>query len=409
MATRILFITQWFDPEPTIKGLIFAQALLRLGFEVEVVTGFPNYPGGKIYPGYKISVLKREFVDGVHITRLPLYPSHSGSAAGRIANYVSFGVSALIYCLFAARRPDVVYAYHPPLTVGIIAALIRLFRRIPVVCDVQDIWPDTLRTTGMFSSRTGLRVVSKICGWVYRTVDHLVVLSPGFKRLLIERGVPGEKIDVIYNWCNEVALQAPTASVPREFPKNDMFRILYAGNIGKAQALHAVLDAAKLLETKAPNIVFIFLGQGVELHRLQLRAKAEKLSNILFLSGVPMSEVGAILRSADALLVHLKKDPLFEITIPSKTQAYMAIGKPILMAVNGDAAQLVIEGGCGIVAESENASAIAAAAETLAACDAGRLRSMSERAKRFYSEKLALDVGVQCFERIFLRLAHGSR
>jgi colanic acid biosynthesis glycosyl transferase WcaI len=409
MSTRILLITQWFDPEPTVKGLIFARALLGLGFEVEVVTGFPNYPGGRVYPGYKISMVKREVIDGVHVTRLALYPSHSGSSLGRILNYVSFGASVLIYCLFGAKRANVIYAYHPPLTVGIVAALIRWFRHIPVVCDIQDMWPDTLRTTGMFSNRFGLEVVSKICKWVYRNVDHLVVLSPGFKRLLMERGVPAHKIDVIYNWCSEDTLHAPVAHIPKDFPTDDKFRILYAGNMGKAQALYAVLDAAKILETRTPNIVFIFLGEGIERHHLQRQAKDEKSNNIVFIAGVPMRDVGAFLKNADALLVHLKKDPLFEITIPSKTQAYMAIGKPILMAVGGDAAQLVVESGCGVIAESENASAIAAAAETLARCDVDRLRSMADKAQSYYNEKLALDVGVRCFERIFLKLAEAAR
>lgn len=409
MTTRILLITQWFDPEPTVKGLIFARALQRSGFEVEVVTGFPNYPGGKLYPGYKISLLKREVVDGVHITRLPLYPSHSGNALGRICNYLSFGASALVYCLFGARRPDVIYAYHPPLTVAIAASLMRLFTRTPVICDVQDLWPDTLKTTGMLSSRTALAVLSKICDWVYRNVDHVVVLSPGFRRLLIERGVPENKIDVIYNWCDEDALCAPVSGAPKDFPKADMFRILYAGNIGKAQALSAVLDAAKLLETRAPKVLFIFLGKGVELRNLEFRVKNEELKNVIFLAGVPMSDVGAFLHNADALLVHLKRDPLFEITIPSKTQAYMAIGKPILMAVMGDAAQLVLDSGCGVIAESENASAIADAAAMLAEFEASKLRSMADKAKQFYSDKLALDIGVRCFEGIFLKLAERRR
>ena len=121
MATKVLLLTQWFDPEPTFKGLVFARELVRQGFEVEVVTGFPNYPGGKLYPGYKVRWLQRELIDGVRITRVPLYPSHDQSALGRILNYLSFATSATIYSIFGAKRPDVIYAYHPPLTTGIAA------------------------------------------------------------------------------------------------------------------------------------------------------------------------------------------------------------------------------------------------------------------------------------------------
>ena len=127
MATRVLLFTQWFDPEPTFKGLVFARELVRQGFEVEVLTGFPNYPGGKVYPGYKIKWLQRETIDGVAITRVPLYPSHDTSALGRVFNYLSFSFSALLYGLFKAKKPDVIYAYHPPLTTGITAVLLRFF------------------------------------------------------------------------------------------------------------------------------------------------------------------------------------------------------------------------------------------------------------------------------------------
>ena len=144
MARRILLITQWFDPEPTFKGIVFARELVRQGFEVEVLTGFPNYPSGKIYPGYQLRWLQRETIDGVQVTRVPLYPSHDNSAIRRVANYTSFAAAALVYGLFGAKRADVIYAYQPPLTVGVTAALLRLLRRIPVVYDIQDMWPDTL-------------------------------------------------------------------------------------------------------------------------------------------------------------------------------------------------------------------------------------------------------------------------
>lgn len=119
MAKRILFVTQWFDPEPTFKGLLFAKALAEAGFEVEVVTGFPNYPGGKLYPGYKLQFRRKEVIDGITVTRVWLYPSHDRSVVGRAANYLSFFASVALYGIFSARRADVIYAYHPPLTTGL--------------------------------------------------------------------------------------------------------------------------------------------------------------------------------------------------------------------------------------------------------------------------------------------------
>lgn len=403
-----MLITQWFDPEPTFKGLVFARELSRQGFDVEVVTGFPNYPGGKVYSGYKVKWIQRELIDGVNITRVPLYPSHSQSAIKRIFNYISFAVSALFYGLFCAKRPNVIYAYHPPLTIGIAAALIRLFRRVPVVYDIQDMWPDTLRATGMISNSRTLNLVSKVCDWVYRHVDHIVVLSPGFKRLLIERGVADSKIDVIYNWCDERSLVTPQGILPLAFPGPDKFRILFAGNMGKAQALNAVLDAAQILQQSAPEISFIFLGGGVEMGLLKQDAISKSLSNVVFLESVPMTEVGLMLSEADVLMVHLRKDPLFAITIPSKTQAYMAVGKPILMAVEGDAASLVAEAECGIVVKPEDSDSIVNGALALYRLSSEKLQSMAINSERYYKEKLSLVVGVNQFTEIFKRLADSN-
>ena len=404
---RILLLTQWFDPEPTPKGLSFARELVRQGFEVEVVTGFPNYPGGKLYPGYRLRLIQREVIDGVEVTRLPLYPNHDSSALKRVANYASFAASALFYGLFGAKRPDVIYAYHPPLTVGIAARLIRLFRRVPVVYDIQDMWPDTLRATGMLGNERALAIVSSVCDWVYKGMDRIVVLSPGFRRLLIERGVPENKIELIYNWCDEKQLDAVASTLPASFPGQEYFRVLFAGTMGKAQALGAVIDAATTLADSHPVVRFVFVGGGVEVEHLKSLVAERKLVNVVFIPRVPMSEVGGMLDAADGLLVHLKNDPLFTITIPSKTQAYMLKGKPLLMAVSGDAADLVLSSGCGVCAESENASSIAEAVTALFAAGEDERRAMGQRASDCYHKNLSLQVGATKFANLFRRLISG--
>jgi glycosyltransferase involved in cell wall biosynthesis len=407
--TRVLLLTQWFDPEPTLKGLVFARELVRQGFDVEVVTGFPNYPGGKVYPGYRIKWIQRERIDGVDITRLPLYPNHDQSAIKRVVNYVSFAASALFYGVFMVKRADVMYAYHPPLTVGIAAALIRWIRHIPLVYDIQDMWPDTLRATGMLNNPRALAIVGRVCDWVYRRVDQIVVLSPGFKRLLVQRHVPESKIEVIYNWADESALMAPVGSLPENFPGGDRFKIVFAGNMGKAQSLDALLDAALILQARGSRVCFVMLGGGVEVGGLKARTKELALNNVVFFPPVPMAEVGTLLGAADALLVHLRKDPLFEITIPSKTQAYMAVGKPLLMAVNGDAAKLVKQSNSGLTAESESPYALADAALRLADMPTSELEAMGIRANQFYQEQLGLVVGASKFGVIFKALVNRAK
>jgi colanic acid biosynthesis glycosyl transferase WcaI len=402
---RVLLLTQWFDPEPTFKGLAFARELVRQGCEVDVLTGFPNYPGGRIYPGYSVRLFQYNVIDGVHITRVPLYPSHDQSHLRRFFNYLTFSISAAIYGAFIIRKPSVIYSYHPPITVGLAALFIKAVRRVPVLYDLQDLWPDTLRATGMLTSSFLNRLIAHVCLCVYRHVDHIVVLSPGFKRVLLSRGVPQQKISIIYNWCDEASLARKSGSLPSLFNSAvNRYVILFAGNIGKAQALSSILDAACILKSLNSRVTWVFLGHGVERQLLLSKAANLNLDNVVFLPPVPMTDVGIYLHHADALLVHLRKDPLFKITIPSKTQAYMAVGKPILMAVEGDAADLVRSSSSGIVVEPENAVELAKAAEFLSALPQCTLDSMGRSAKSFYSEHLSIHEGVRQFITILTRL-----
>jgi glycosyltransferase involved in cell wall biosynthesis len=354
-----------------------------------------------VYDGYRIRPFQRELNDGIEITRLALYPSHDRSKIGRIFNYVSFFLSATIYLVFVARRADVIYAYHPPLTVGLAAALARLVRRVPVVLDVQDIWPDTLRATGMIGNERILSLIDKFCRWTWRHVDRLAVLSHGFRRLLLERGVKERNVRVIHNWAEEQAVSGPTGPTPDIFSDTSRFRVLFAGNIGAAQALDSVLQAAKFVSERTNQIDFCFLGSGIELDRLKGLAGEMGLINVQFLPRVPASEVGAWLHAADCLLVHLRRDPLFEITIPSKTQAYMAAGKPVIMGVEGDAAELIRQSGGGMVVPPEQPQALADAVIALSLLTKRELAEIGHKSRQFYSDNLSLRHGIERFIALF--------
>jgi colanic acid biosynthesis glycosyl transferase WcaI len=403
---RILMLTQWFDPEPTFKGLAFARELVRRGHQVEVVTGFPNYPGGKLYDGYRIRFLQREEVDGIAIIRVPLYPSHDGSALGRAANYLSFAASAALLGSLLVKRADVMYVYHPPATVGLAACVISLVRRIPFVYDIQDLWPDTLASTGMVNSGRLLGLVQYACSVIYRRAARIAVLSPGFQARLVERGVPANKLEVIYNWCDETSIRAAGSSCLQgdPFGMAGRFNVVFAGTMGKAQALDAVLEAARLIKDTLARVQLVFVGGGIEVEKLKMKAAAQGLSNVRFLPRMPMGEIGSLLALADVLLVHLRDDPLFEITVPSKTQAYMAAGRPILMAVRGDAAALVERGGAGVVCRPEDPESIAAAIGQLAQLSPEELTLMGERGRAFYQGHLSLAAGTDKFVNLFQAL-----
>lgn len=399
LKKNIILLTQWFDPEPTPKGLSFARQLVIKGWNVKVLTGFPNYPGGKLYDGYKIKFIKKEFVDGVEIIRVPLFPSHNKSIFFRSLNYLSFAFSACFYLIFSSKNTHCIYTYHPPLTVGIVAIFIRWLKKIPVIYDIQDMWPDTLKATGVIKNSHILSLIMYVCAFVYNNVDKIVVLSPGFKKLLISRGVKDEKIEVIYNWADEKALNLNSLNDP--FHDLDGFKVLFAGNMGKAQSLDSLIDAARILKTEALDVKIIFLGSGVELSRIQSLKEKYNLANIIFLPHVEMKYVSSFLRAADILLVHLKDDSLFEITIPSKTQAYMAVGKPILMAVKGDAAEMIAISGAGVIAQPENPRDIADKIINISLLDTMTLNDMGFNAKKYYETELCVEVGVNKFIKLF--------
>jgi lipopolysaccharide/colanic/teichoic acid biosynthesis glycosyltransferase len=396
---RILMLTQWFEPEPSFKGLQFARKLAERGHDVQVLTGFPNYPGGKLYPGYSIHVWQKEMVGGgIDVARVPLYPSHDRSGFRRALNYLSFAVSAAILGPVLRRRPDVIYAYHPPGTVGLPALLLSWWFSVPLVYDVQDLWPDTIAATGMLANRVALAVMDRVCRFVYRHADRVVVLSPGFRRALIERGVLPSSIDVIYNWAPDQIAGAPDGGDRR---RGGEFRVVFAGVMGMAQALGTVLDAARECAALAPKARFVLVGGGVDRERLERRAAEMQLTNVEFVPLQPLSAMPAILKHADALLVHLKNDPLFSITIPCKTQAYLAAGRPIIMAVSGDAAELVMRAGAGVPAKPEDPHSIAQAVRRLADLPVAERERMGAAGMAFYARELSIDHAVDRFEEVF--------
>ncbi|MGL4830710.1 MAG: glycosyltransferase family 4 protein [Vibrio sp.] len=397
---KILLLTQWFDPEPTFKGLLFAQALREQGHEVEVLTGFPNYPGGKVYDGYKISLYQKEIMDGIVVHRVPLYPSHDSSALKRVFNYISFATSSFLVGLIKTKKIDVIYSYHPPLTTSLSALLLSFFKIVPFVVDIQDLWPDTLAATGMIKNSKVLKIVELACRLVYRRAAKIVVLSPGFKQRLISRNVPENKIELIYNWCNEPAINN-YQECPIQLPSNEKLNLVFAGNLGFAQGLPAIIDAAEILMRNNVAVNVVFVGDGIAKADSIEQSQCKGLDNVYFLPRVPMAQVGNVLNQADILLVHLNDDELFRITIPSRTQANLAIGKPIVMGVKGDAADLIDMAGAGITCEPNNPQSLAGAIQQLVEMTSQERDLMGLNAKNFYYDNLSLQQGVSRFISIF--------
>ncbi len=400
---RILLLSQYYYPEALFKGLIYARELVRQGHEVEVLTGFPNYPGGKLYSGFKVRFLQRDEYDGIPVVRVPLYPSHDATARGRILNYMSFAISAALIGPWVVKRPDVIYAYHGHATIGLPAWAIGLTRRAPYVLDIQDLWPDTIEASGMLPPRYKglLKVLNSWCNFIYRHATRIAVLSKGFKTTLAARGVPAEKIEVIPNWCDPVMLEPSELPAAEEELLAGRFNIVMAGNMGVMQGLDVVLDAAVKLAEVAPKVQFVLVGGGVERPKLEARAAELGLTNVLFLPRRPLTEIGALLRRADVLLLHLKDDPLFAITIPSRIQAYLAIGRPILCGVRGDASDMVKETEAGFCFEPDDPGSLCEAVLKIHELPEEEQKAMGERGRVFYRDRLSLPVGTKAFIDLF--------
>jgi glycosyltransferase involved in cell wall biosynthesis len=385
---RILYLTQWFEPESNIlKGVAFVRALENAGHEVTVVTGFPNYPSGRLYPGYRLRWRQHETIDGVRIVRLPLYPSHDASSLGRSLNYLSFFLAAFLYCLLRGRRFELAYVYHPPITVGLAAALGGGLWRLPFVLDVQDLWPDTIAASGMAGAGRLARPIGMLCRLVYRCAAQIVVQSEGMRRALIDRGLPEAKLSTVRNWANAEAQPPPQPESARcgEGP----FTFVYGGNFGTAQGLETVIEAAAILARTRPDIAVRLIGDGIDAARLRQRAAGA--ANLRIEGPVPQTAITALFARADALLIHLRDDPLFAITIPSKTQAYLAVGRPIVAAIRGEAATLLAQSGAAIVLAPGDPVALARAFCELADLPQAQRQQMGEAGKRFYRNNLSFD------------------
>ena len=207
---NVLIMSQYYDPEPIPKPSELAQGLLAQGHTPIVITGFPNYPTGEIYPGYVLRLFQHEIINSVSVTRVFEYPNHGTKTIGRIVNYVSFMMSAPL-ASFRGRKCDVIYVWHPPLTVGVAAWIISRRLNIPVVYDVQDIWPESVAASGLLSENGSIyHFLQRLERFVYQRMNQLIVVTEGAKQNLIGKGVPEQKITVLPHWVDETQFEAPT-------------------------------------------------------------------------------------------------------------------------------------------------------------------------------------------------------
>lgn len=404
---RVLFLSYTFQPEPGVtRGLPLARYMQNRGFEVTVLTGFPQYPMGRTYPGYKQEKALWEEMDGVKVLRVPIFPSHDRSAAKRVLTYVSFMQSAFWFGLPRVGEVDLVYYFDNLPTTGWVSRQFAFWRDAITIQHIADMWPDTVLESGMLQGAPKRFVEGPLTRSIlrmYREHKFVSVLSPGFKRTLIERGVPEDKVWLIYNWAEE-DLYKPAPRDPelrRELGFDGKVTVLYAGNIGPMQSLHTAVEAAAMVKDSAPDFQLVLMGTGPEEAHVKRRAEELGASNVRFMPYRPASQMNSIYPCADGQLIHLMASELMSTTIPNKTQVTLATGRPALIGATGDPADLIRRGEAGLVFPPQNAGAMADAFRTFAAMPEEQREAMGRSGRAFYEREMSFEVGAKITERMF--------
>jgi colanic acid biosynthesis glycosyl transferase WcaI len=404
---RILVLSQYYDPEPIPKPAELAEELIRRGHDVSVLTGLPNYPTGRLFPGYSLRPHRRETIRGVPVLRVFEVPYHSGSSMGRFLNYGSFMLAAAAAAP-AIKRPDVVYVWHPPLTVGVTAWALRVLKGCPFVYDVQDVWPDEAIFSGMMREGVVSKALRVLETAVYKRASRVVVATVGARNNLVAKGVPDNKVSVVPNWIFGDGLDLPAKadveSARSLLEAGAAFTVTFAGNIGLVQGLETMLETARLLLPRS-DIVFRVIGDGSDLPRLRKLAAKLGLTNLRFLGRLPASRMPAVLAASDALLVLLRPGPLTDLALPTKTLAYLAAGRPVLAAAGGAAEALVRECDAGLAVRPGEPAALAAAIEQLVAMSSQERHAMGRRGREWVSRRFTREQLVDRLETLLREAA----
>ncbi|MGB3680986.1 MAG: glycosyltransferase family 4 protein [Rubrobacteraceae bacterium] len=385
---RVLIVSQYFWPE-SFRVNDLASGLMERGHRVTVLTGRPNYPEGSFFPGYGAVRPVREDYKGARVLRVPLLPRGRGGRVRLSLNYLSFALSAsLLGPLLCRDRYDLIFVYEPsPITVGLPAIVLKRLKNLPIVFWVQDLWPESLSATDAVSSERVLGYVGKLVRYIYRRCDRILVTSKMFEPRVREAGAEKSTIRYWPQWAE--ALYHPmelegNAPEREELPKG--FRVVFAGNIGAAQSFETILDAAAKLK-EHPEIKWVVLGDGRMRRWVEQRVEQLGLKKSIYILGSrPNEEMPRYLSLADSLLVSLRRQEIFSLTIPGKVQSYLACGRPIVAALDGEGARVVRESGAGLVAPAQDADALAEAVLEMYRMPPGEREALGRRGRAYFEQ-----------------------
>jgi colanic acid biosynthesis glycosyl transferase WcaI len=406
---RISIVSQWYPPEQAPFGKMMeelASFLAAHGWQVTVITGFPNHPSGTVHPGYSKRWLSEERVNGVRVCRVWLATSPRRSLLARLATFVSFTLAAS-WRLLREPRADILFAVLQPLSVGFTLPLLARWKRTALVFNVQDLHPDAQISMGLIRNPLLIRALRALETHAYRNCAALSVICETFRRHAVARGAAEASVHVIENWIDTQRI-SPRPEAGLAFRREHGidaadFVVLWAGTLGHASAAEIVVDAASCLRD-VPRLRFLVVGEGPLAASLRQRADAAQLSNVTFRDFQPEEQLAAMQSSADVSLVTLAAS-FASVSVPSKVLAYLAAGRPVVACVpeESETAALIRRADAGVVVPAGDRQALAHAIRALA-LDAAEVRRLGERARSYAVAHLSRTVAMGRYEAMFARM-----
>jgi glycosyltransferase involved in cell wall biosynthesis len=396
---KILIVTQYFYPE-NFKSNDLAFELKKKGHDVMVLTGIPNYPEGKIYDGYGYFKKRKELINEVTVIRSLLLTRGNGNGVRLFLNYFSWAFFASLTAIkLSSKKFDAIIVHEPsPITQFYPALVLKKLQKTPVYFWVMDLWPESLEIAGGIKNRFILNLFTRMVRYFYKESEKILITSKGFKKSILEKGNFEHKIEYFPNWAEDTISLGNTAFPIPALPEG--FKIMFAGNIGEAQDMDSIMTAALHLKGNQ-DVKFILVGDGRKMKFVKEFIKENHLEQTVYTLGrYPVEAMASFFKAADILLVSLKDDPIFNITVPAKVQAYMSSGKPILAMLNGEGAENIAEADCGFSVPAGDSEKLAATIHEISQMKKEDLSLLGNNGKKFYEANYKMEKCISNLERI---------
>lgn len=406
---RILIVTQYFWPE-SFKVNDLALGLRARGHFVEVLTGMPNYPSGSYFEGYHPTSPSTEDYHGILVHRVPLVPRGDGRALRLILNYASYAVLACARVVTVGRREwDVALVFGlSPITLVLPAIALKKLHGVPYVHWVLDLWPESVTASGLVRNRFVVAAIRRLSSWIYRSAALVLGSSEAFAPRLQALGVSPDRLGYLPSWAEDT-YSASVDPVAASHPWEGGFTVMFAGNLGRVQALDTLLDAAERLRDDS-EVRWVLVGDGSLRPWLEQEVLRRRLEGRVFLIGRhPVSAMPDLFARADAMLVSLKPDEIISLTIPGKLQTYLAAGRPVLGSIDGEAARVIEASGAGLVSAAGDAAGLAANVLRMRRMSPDERKELGERGRAYFRAHFDRERCLDSVEAALTRVARAPR